>query len=253
MRRHRELRRDGLPCLMTDIEISNSLADLAARIRSEHEAVATALKESVRHAIVAGELLIEAKGQVPHSQWLPWLSDHCTISERTAQVYMRVAKNRTAIGEQIRNGVADLSLNEAAAMLMLTSDMKKLIHFMREAEHLSGEELVERCITEGYTVIQDDSYDMFANRSDAEILEWHLFTALLSYDGDRGRGGGEPERVWAHIEWVLQRPFQNVDEWLGEEGDKWRRHKACQWCPKGALKKSRTTPWIKMLKRDWRI
>ena len=73
MRHHRELRRDGLPCLMTDIEISNSLADLAGRIKSEHEAVATALKESVRHAIVAGELLIEAKGQVPHGQWLPWL------------------------------------------------------------------------------------------------------------------------------------------------------------------------------------
>jgi hypothetical protein len=102
---------------------------------------------------------------------------------------------------------------------------------MREAEHLSGEELVERCIAEDYTVIQDDSYDMFANRSDAEILEWHLFTALLSYDGDAGRSGGEPERVWAHIEWVLRRPFQNVDEWLGEEGDKWCRQKGMSVVP----------------------
>jgi hypothetical protein len=25
-----------------------------------------------------------------------------------------------------------------------------------------------------------------------------------------------------HVEWLLQRPFQNVGEWLGEEGDKWR-------------------------------
>jgi hypothetical protein len=134
---------------------------------------------------------------------------------------MRVAKNRTAIEEQIRNGVADLSLNEAAAMLMLTSDMNKLIHFMREAENLSGEELIERCIAEGYTVIQDDMYDMFAGRSDAEILEWHL-SAFLSCDADAGRSGMEPKNTCLHVEWILQRPFQNVAEWLGEEGDKFR-------------------------------
>ena len=51
----------------------NSLPDLAARIKAEHEAVSTALKESVAHAIAAGELLIEAKAQLGHGQWLPWL------------------------------------------------------------------------------------------------------------------------------------------------------------------------------------
>jgi hypothetical protein len=80
-----------------DIKTSNSLIDLAARIKTEHQAVATALKQSVKHAIAAGELLIEAKDQVPHGRWLPWLRDHCTISERTAQLYMRVAKNRADI------------------------------------------------------------------------------------------------------------------------------------------------------------
>ena len=40
---------------------SNSLVDLAARIQVEHQAVSVALKDSVRHAIAAGELLIEAK------------------------------------------------------------------------------------------------------------------------------------------------------------------------------------------------
>jgi hypothetical protein len=80
-----------------NIEHSNSLADLAARIKVEHTAIADALKDSLRHALVAGELLIEAKAQVPHGQWLPWLKDHCHISERTAQLYMRVAKNRADI------------------------------------------------------------------------------------------------------------------------------------------------------------
>jgi hypothetical protein len=36
---------------ITKIDASNSLADLAARIKAEHEAVSTALKESVRHNV----------------------------------------------------------------------------------------------------------------------------------------------------------------------------------------------------------
>jgi hypothetical protein len=96
------------------LDRSTSLADLAGRIEVEHTAVTAALKDSVTHAIVAGELLIEAKAQLAHGQWLPWLRDHCTMSERTAQLYMRCAKNRGAIEDRIRNGVADLGLNEAA-------------------------------------------------------------------------------------------------------------------------------------------
>ena len=34
--------------------------------------------------------------------------------------------------------------------------------------------------------------------------------------------GGDPLRVWDHVEWILQRPFQNVTEWLSEEADRWR-------------------------------
>jgi hypothetical protein len=50
---------------------SNSLADLAARIRNYHEATVAALKSSVEFAMNAGDLLIEAKAQLKHGQWLP--------------------------------------------------------------------------------------------------------------------------------------------------------------------------------------
>src|SRR5512145_2301019 len=113
--------------MSTDLARSNSLAHLAGRIKAEHEATAAALKDSVAHAMAAGDLLIEAKAQVPHGQWLPWLQEHCAMSERTAQLYMRTAKTRTTIEDRIRNGVADLSLNEAAAMLVLSSDVKQLL------------------------------------------------------------------------------------------------------------------------------
>ena len=40
------------------------------------------------------------RGQGPprkHGEWMPWLEEHCKISDRTARLYMRVAKNRAEI------------------------------------------------------------------------------------------------------------------------------------------------------------
>jgi hypothetical protein len=152
-----------------------------------------------------------------------WLRDHCSISERTAQLYMRVGKNRDEIEGQMRNGVADLSLNEAAALLMLSSDVRKLMDFAKGAEGLSGEAFVDFCIANNVAVYHDQNYDPFAGRSEAEKLEWLLFIMFLSYDGEAHRSGYAPDDAAAHVEYLLQRPFQNVDEWLGPEGDKWRR------------------------------
>src|ERR1700732_2297567 len=102
---------------MHDLTLSNSLADLAARINAEHEAAGGALKRSLQHAIAAGELLLEAKDQLKHGQWLPWLKEHCQISERTVRLYMRVAKNKAQIGN-----VADLTVRGAVALLAAPLD-----------------------------------------------------------------------------------------------------------------------------------
>jgi hypothetical protein len=95
------------------------------------------MKQSLEHAIMAGELLIEAKEQVKHGEWLPWLRDHCTISERTAQLYMRCAKNRAELTSEIRNDVADLTMSEAVALLALSSDSRRLFRFIKEIENLA--------------------------------------------------------------------------------------------------------------------
>ena len=102
---------------MTDaLFLSNSLADLAARIKAEHEATAIAMRRGVEHAMAAGDLLLEAKAQLKHGEWLPWLAAHCHIPERTARLYMRLALNRAELDHQIGN-VADLTVRGAVALL----------------------------------------------------------------------------------------------------------------------------------------
>lgn len=99
-----------------DLSASNYLTVIAGRIKAEHEAVAASLKQSVQHAIAAGELLIEAKDKVPHGQWLPWLSDHCGVSPRSAQGYMRLARHRAEL-EANTQALSHLTIEEALAGL----------------------------------------------------------------------------------------------------------------------------------------
>ncbi|MBB4259971.1 DUF3102 domain-containing protein [Bradyrhizobium sp. CIR3A] len=106
---------------------SNRLAILAVEVRSEHAGIAQSLARGLRHAITAGELLIEAKALLKHGEWLPWLSAHCELSERTARLYMRLAKNRARIEAEIGN-VADLSVRGALA-LIAPPEASQLSHF----------------------------------------------------------------------------------------------------------------------------
>lgn len=98
------------PC---DPALSNSLTDLAARIREEHEATSAFLRHGLEHAIAAGKLLIEAKAQLKHGEWLPWLCECCQVPERTASHYMRLARHTAEIGN-----VADLTVRGALAQLV---------------------------------------------------------------------------------------------------------------------------------------
>jgi hypothetical protein len=106
--------RENLPAQALDA--SNSLADLAARIRAEHEASAIAMQRGLEHAINAGRLLIEAKAQLKHGQWLPWLAEHCEVSERTASLYMRLARHAPEL-EAKAQPVADLTVRGALELL----------------------------------------------------------------------------------------------------------------------------------------
>jgi hypothetical protein len=99
----------------TNLATSNSLADLRERLKIEHAAVVGALKTFRSRALACGDILIEAKAQLKHGQWLPWLKS-CAVPERTAQAYMRLARNREKI-EANPQTTADLTIDAALRSL----------------------------------------------------------------------------------------------------------------------------------------
>lgn len=71
--------------------VSRSLSQLATEANREHALCDSAYSTAVRHADAAGRLLTEAREQLRHGEWLPWLEEHFSGSIRTAQGYMRLA------------------------------------------------------------------------------------------------------------------------------------------------------------------
>src|SRR5260221_10653202 len=86
-----------------------SLPDLAQRIKAAHAAVLEHARNVVQKAISAGLLLKEAKGNVPHGEWLSWLDEHCDLSERTAHRYMQLAANKSKIDDALKGKSATMA------------------------------------------------------------------------------------------------------------------------------------------------
>jgi hypothetical protein len=93
-------------------EQARPLVAIATTIRNDIEAADRHWQSAVEHARRAGEGLIEAKGMLKHGEWLPWLEANFPgFSERSAQNYMRMARNRNAVADlpTIREAVAALA------------------------------------------------------------------------------------------------------------------------------------------------
>lgn len=95
---------------------SNRLPVLAASIKTEHDGCLAAMRQSLSHALAAGDMLVEAKSLVGHGEWLPWLAENCPIPTRTAQLYMRLAKHRELI-EAKSADVALLTIQAAVELI----------------------------------------------------------------------------------------------------------------------------------------
>ena len=93
----------------------SDLDNLAKQINAAHAAVHTALLTSVERAVEAGQLLAQAKEQVPHGQWEAWVAESTAVSSRTARGYMQAARYWTTADDGKRRALADLGLQKLLA------------------------------------------------------------------------------------------------------------------------------------------
>jgi len=70
----------------------NALSSYQHQITEHHRQAQIKAGEAVQHAIAAGKLLLAAKAEVKHGQWLLFL-ESTGINARAAQRYMRLAAN----------------------------------------------------------------------------------------------------------------------------------------------------------------
>jgi hypothetical protein len=94
-----------------ELDRSNSLTDLAARINEAHHLAMHHAGEALVQAIACGQMLLEAKSKAGHGQWLPWLRQNVTFGERSAQGYMRIAERAPKLneGSTIRDALKELA------------------------------------------------------------------------------------------------------------------------------------------------
>ena len=131
------------------LEQKESLTDLAQEINKEHHLCDESLKAGLEHAMSAGKLLIRAKEQMKHGDWLNWLKENCECSERTAQAYMRVVRLLPTLPEGKAQRVADLSFREVIKEIGREVRLLKSVPDGEQDEILRSAEGGEKTISEG--------------------------------------------------------------------------------------------------------
>jgi hypothetical protein len=81
-------------------------ADLAVKINDEHLQAHRDAQSAISHALNAGELLIQARTEVPHGGWAEWLAANVVFSERTARSYMELARNKGELASKETDGLS---------------------------------------------------------------------------------------------------------------------------------------------------
>ena len=111
---------------VVDITVRANLGDITEQILSHKHRIEQSFIEM-------GKLLIEAKKELPHGHWLPWLSSNVEVSAVTAQRLMRLA-------EEFSNASPVTQLGYTKASILLKLPKNEIGNFMEETHEINGRE-----------------------------------------------------------------------------------------------------------------
>jgi hypothetical protein len=102
-----------------------TLDQLTGDIKDAHHQVQVPLRYGAQAAIAGGKSLASAKKKVGHGNWLDYINLECRLSERTAQVYMYLARHEATLSQPLNlNPQNSASLSQSQALKLLGSARK---------------------------------------------------------------------------------------------------------------------------------
>lgn len=113
-----------------------SLPALAKEITMLHDICQQDSRSAIERAIQVGEKLAEAKSQVSHGEWIPWVEKNLPFGRIQAAKYMRVYENR----DKLPNETSSIHLAEAVSLLSEPRPKPKQEPIKIEAELLPLED-----------------------------------------------------------------------------------------------------------------
>jgi hypothetical protein len=115
-----------------------TLDELTGRIKTALKGMADAAKDVVRRAMSAGEALNQAKAQVDHGNWGKWLKANFDMTERTAQRYMELAKNKQKLEQKLLAKSDTMSdLTDLSSRLNLPRSLTEALELIKHEEKQS--------------------------------------------------------------------------------------------------------------------
>lgn len=165
-----------------------------------------ACKQSMGRSILEiGKLLIEAKDALPHGDWGNWLRERVEFSERTAQNFMRVAREY-ASNPQL---VADLgSVRKAIALLDVPEEEREAFVEETAAAQLTARQL-ETAIRERNAAIEE--------RETAEASRYEMERSLQTANGTIARLNEHLAQQRKELEDLRSKPTEVAVETVVDE------------------------------------
>lgn len=151
-----------------------SLDRLAKVANTELSRAHEAGKSMLEHAVKCGQALREAKDQLEHGQWIPWVAEHFEGSLSTAEHYMRLAKANSehALNMDVSEQSIRAALNDLRAVREPEDKKAKRAKIADERQaQTTADRILELCRTlapsdlpdpEGFAAALQAEVDRFA-------------------------------------------------------------------------------------------
>lgn len=180
------------------IELSNSLADLAERIKGVNEAAQAAQRQTIEKAFEAGFLLCQAKEQCAHGEWTPFL-ERTGIHDRQARRLMQIASCGLGIGHVSEIGGIRAALDYIGKLALPAAGDLLLVN---RKEPVDGD-LTSAWVE--YSKEFPDHFDITSIRADGSCVKTSKPTKGKTIRCPDGYFNG----VWVTLEMVLDIPHED--------------------------------------------